>query len=331
MKKTLKLVLSLLVTCVFAYLAFGRMDWGAALDSLRLAGLPLLFLGLFFLAVDYFIKILRWWIILRNLGPRLPLSDCVRPFLLSFAFNNIFPLRAGDVARVFGFRKNIPCSSATVLGTLFIERLLDFFSLLLFFFIGLAALPSGVVPDFLVRSAGLAAAGMLVMLLALVFLPDLILKIFNYILESATVRRLPLASRLKAAGADFLSSLKICRNPLLGLKLLVLSCLAWLFEAGLFASVAWSLNIDAGFQAALFSMSTGTLATLLPSTPGYIGTFDYFTILGLTAFGAGKDVAGIYALLCHVLLWVSVTIAGLACGLGHECRAILGRARMRQP
>ena len=330
MKKTLKLVISLLVTCFFAYLAFGRMDWGAALDSLRLASPPLLFLGLFFLAVDYLIKIFRWWIILRNLGLKLPLSDCVRPFLLSFAFNNIFPLRAGDMARVFGFRKVIPCSPATVLGTLFIERLLDFFALLLFFFIGLSALPSGVVPDFLVRTAGLVAVSMLAMLLVLVFLPGLVLKIFNYILESAPVRRLPLVDKIQTAGADFISSLKICRDPVLGLQLLALSCLAWLLEGGLFASVAWSLNIDTGFQAALFSMATGTLATLLPSTPGYIGTFDYFTILGLTAFGAGKDVAGIYALLCHALLWLSVTIAGLACGLGHECRAILGQAKMRR-
>ena len=58
-------------------------------------------------------------------------------------------------------------------------------------------------------------------------------------------------------------------------------------------------------------MATGTLATLLPSTPGYVGTFDYFAMLGLTAFGAARDVATAFALSVHAVLWAPTTIVGL--------------------
>lgn len=323
MKKSFKFIISVLVTCVFAYLAFGRMDWGKALDALRTANVGLIVLGLGFLAADYFIKIIRWWIILRKMGVNASLMCCSRPFLVSFAFNNIFPLRAGDMARVFGFRETIGGNAPTVLGSVFVERILDFFSLLIFFYIGLSALPSGTLPVYFVHTAGLIAVALLAALLFLVFMPGTVLSIINFIFGSSPLSRFSLAKKIRDAGADFIKSLKMIRDPFSTVGLLALSCLIWLLEGGLFASVAWSLGIGVEIQAALFSMSTGTLATLLPSTPGYIGTFDYFAILGLMAFGANRDLVGIYALLCHILLWLPVTAAGLACGLGHECRNII--------
>ncbi|HSC81948.1 MAG TPA: lysylphosphatidylglycerol synthase domain-containing protein, partial [Chitinolyticbacter sp.] len=57
-------------------------------------------------------------------------------------------------------------------------------------------------------------------------------------------------------------------------------------------------------------LPVGTLATLIPSTPGYVGTFDYFTVRAMTALGNGQVVATAYALLVHALLWLPPTLAG---------------------
>jgi hypothetical protein len=54
----------------------------------------------------------------------------------------------------------------------------------------------------------------------------------------------------------------------------------------------------------------GTLATLLPSTPGYVGTFDYFTLMGLNLYGAERNLAAVFAVVVHILLWLPVTLAG---------------------
>jgi glycosyltransferase 2 family protein len=64
--------------------------------------------------------------------------------------------------------------------------------------------------------------------------------------------------------------------------------------------------------AAGLSLGAGTLATLLPSSPGYVGTFDYFAALGLTAYGASLGAATAFALLVHLVLWVPVTVLGFA-------------------
>ena len=49
---------------------------------------------------------------------------------------------------------------------------------------------------------------------------------------------------------------------------------------------------------------------MIPSSPGYVGTFDYFAVQGLTAFGASHVIALTFALLVHLLLWLPVTVVG---------------------
>jgi hypothetical protein len=80
----------------------------------------------------------------------------------------------------------------------------------------------------------------------------------------------------------------------------------------MYACVAWSLHVGGSVVAPWFAAATGTLATLIPSSPGYVGTFDYFAILGLTAFGAHRIAATAFAMVVHLMLWLPVTVVGAA-------------------
>ena len=48
------------------------------------------------LACGYTLRIVRWWMMLRAMDPAVRLGECVRPFLVSIAVNNLLPFRAGD-------------------------------------------------------------------------------------------------------------------------------------------------------------------------------------------------------------------------------------------
>ena len=95
------------------------------------------------------------------------------------------------------------------------------------------------------------------------------------------------------------------------LVLLALSGLSWGLEGAVFATVATAFHLELDPIAPWFSLATGTLATLLPSTPGYAGTFDYFTAQGLAVYGASTEVAAAFALTVHGLLWAPLTGCGL--------------------
>jgi uncharacterized membrane protein YbhN (UPF0104 family) len=58
------------------------------------------------------------------------------------------------------------------------------------------------------------------------------------------------------------------------------------------------------------ALPVGTLATLIPSTPGYVGTFDYFTVRAMSVLGNSISASTAYALLVHILLWLPPTLIG---------------------
>jgi uncharacterized protein (TIRG00374 family) len=298
-----------MVATLFVALLARRVEWSQVRRILAGAEWAPLLVALLALTADMSARITRWWWMLRAAEPDLPWSSCVRPFLGSLALNNTVPLRAGDVVRVFGFRQALGAPAAYVAGTLLLERMLDLLVLLGILFAGLLGASARFPHGFMVLVSVAGGVG-LILLLALTFFPDRITGFLQRILTRLFAKRSwqPAASRVVAQVAG---SLALLRSPGRATRLLGLSFLAWLLEGAVFASVAWSLNIHVPWVAPWLSLAAGTLATLLPSSPGYVGTFDYFATLGLTVSGAGSADATALALLTHLVLWLPVTTAGL--------------------
>jgi uncharacterized membrane protein YbhN (UPF0104 family) len=53
------------------------------------------------------------------------------------------------------------------------------------------------------------------------------------------------------------------------------------------------------------------LATTLPSSPGYVGTFDTPGIKTLKAYGVAEPLAASYTLVLHAALWLPITLLGV--------------------
>ena len=104
------------------------------------------------------------------------------------------------------------------------------------------------------------------------------------------------------------------------LALLGLSVAAWACEGAVFAIVAAAIRAGAEPMGPWFSLAAGTLATAIPSAPGYVGTFDWFAAQGLEAYGAPPQRAVAFALTVHAVLWVPLTVAGLFCLLARGIR-----------
>jgi len=312
MRPTLRTVAGLVIAAAFLWLAFGRVDWSAIAAVLAQATPALLALGLLSLAAGFFVRIVRWWTMLRALEPGLPLRACVRPFLLSLAVNNTMPLRAGDIVRAVGFREALRSPVMRVVGTLLIERVLDLLVLVALFFAGLLAVPPGKVPPAFVTAAAVLGAAALVGLLVLVFSPRLIRWLVDRVAGTTLLAEWAWTPRLREAVHRLVDTFALIRSPARALQLLSLSLLAWLLEGAMYACVAWALHVGGSHIAPWFAAATGTLATLIPSSPGYVGTFDYFAILGLTAFGARRAAATAFAMAVHLMLWLPVTLAGAA-------------------
>ena len=309
---TLRTAAGIVVAVVFLWLAFGRVDWNTMTAVLANADAAPLAVGLVALAGGLFVRIVRWWVMLRALEPDVRLAACVRPFLISLAINNTMPLRAGDVARAVAFRKALRSPVMRVVGSLVIERVLDLFVLLTLFFVGLLALGHDAIPRAFVMTAVALGIATLAGLLVLVVAPGRLGAIVERIASSPSAAARPWMPRAREAAQHLFATFALIQSPARALGLLGLSLLAWLLEGAMYACVAWSLHANASPIAPWFAAATGTLATLIPSSPGYVGTFDYFAMLGMTAFGTPRVAATAFAMVVHLMLWLPVTVIGAA-------------------
>lgn len=306
------LALGVAVSLAFVWLIVKESHFEAFSDSFARLSFPFLLAALGVLALGNAIRIVRWWWMLRALEPDLGLSRCVGPFLASVAVNNVLPFRAGDALRILGFRDQLNSPSMRVLGTVIVERFLDVAVLLGVLAICLAGLPDTVLPSALANWVAwlfaLCVGGGAVLVWLAPRLADL-----RYRNPSGRYARVA-ERRWWPAVAEQLGhlgdALAIARHVPRALVLVGLSILGWAFEGAMFVVVAAAFGTDYMSGAPWLSLAAGTLATVIPSSPGYVGTFDYFAAQGFAAYGTPISQAVAFAVTVHALLWVGLALAG---------------------
>jgi len=308
--RALQLAVAICVTLAFLYLAFRRVDPKEFRAAILQANWPLIALACTSCALGLVTRVTRWWWMLRQTQPAVSWRRCFTPFMGCLALNNLLPFRAGDVVRVVAFRERLGVSSSTLLATLAVERVLDAGALLALFASFLPYLSRNVLPP-----AGrtvlvvLAAATILCGLLALFALRPL-RRVVAWLQSTTFIHSKPLAVKVGAYADGVLESMQSVVGARSLVALLLCSAGVWLFEGGIFFFVAQALGIEAPAVAAWIAMTLASLSTLIPSSPGYVGPYHYFAILGMTTFGVSQPQAAAFAVLSHAILYLMITLWG---------------------
>jgi uncharacterized protein (TIRG00374 family) len=104
--------------------------------------------------------------------------------------------------------------------------------------------------------------------------------------------------------------LQSLRSPRDLLLIFVSSTLIWLTETAKYWFVMHAFPFEVPFTVLMLMTAVVNLFTTLPSTPGYVGTFDVPGIAILTAYGVEQAIATGYTLVLHVALWLPITLLG---------------------
>jgi glycosyltransferase 2 family protein len=110
------------------------------------------------------------------------------------------------------------------------------------------------------------------------------------------------------------------------LRVGALSGAAWLLEAGMYFTLMFAFPLVPSLALAVLTTAVANLGTLIPSSPGYVGVFDFLGRSVLTQFGTPQEVALAYILVVHAALVVPISLLGLGYaaregGLGWLARA----------
>lgn len=305
----LKMVPGLLISAFFLWWTFRGFDM-KDLATVRFVAPSWIAGVVLFSIAGYTVRCVRAWWMLRSVNARF--SDCSRIYLTSLAANNILPLRIGDVMRVFTYAPDVNATPSTVLSTVILEKLLDVFSLAVLFVI---TMHGGRVASAKMR--GGAEIGLAISAVALLVL------LFGAHTLQGPVRRLAGKSEnrfVKKIEHWLLLAMECIESiGLVGTLLLVLfSFIAWGLEGMIYLSAAKLVALKTDVFGPWQAVSQANLSFLIPSSPGGIGPFEWACKDALVRHGAPPTAAGLFGLLIHAWLLVSITGVGGALFLAHR-------------
>lgn len=313
-RKALSLVLGIAVSIVFLWLVFRALPLDGFLEALQSTDAFWVMIGLSFFGLGYVCRIWRWRLMLSSYDADLTWGRCSVPFMVSIAANNVLPFRAGDVLRGVAFSKWLGVPTARVLATLLVERLLDLLSLIIALAVALSIFSADHtgMQSFFGWSSWAVALIACVIGIILLF-PSMFEPALLWMVRVLPGRNAGLAHKVSTQVHHVFQTLASLAERGRMATLMFWSFLAWTFEACVFFSIARALPDITAPVAAWVAMPVGTLSTMLPSTPGYIGTFHYFVMQATQTLGNSEVAAAAFAFLVHLALFIPATLWGSIC------------------
>ncbi|HEY8477790.1 MAG TPA: lysylphosphatidylglycerol synthase transmembrane domain-containing protein [Chloroflexota bacterium] len=265
-----------------------------------LPGLALYFVGVW-------LRGLRWKVLLDPLV-ELPGRSLFRLQVIGFTVNDLLPARVGELARAYVLWRETGVRPSSTLGTIALERLLDGVVLVSFLGIAWLALPLGRFAVVAWVAGGVFLAAAVGCAVALRW-PEWLLRALTLLSRPAPPR---LRERLVGVARGFIEGLGAVRSGRALARALALTALAWLSEVGMYFVLMLGFPMTAGVPGAFVGAAVANLGTMVPSSPGYVGTFDLpLQQVLVVLFDQEPNIAATYTLLVHAVLVVPVVVLGL--------------------
>lgn len=314
-------VASLALAGVLLYYSLRGIEWLRVWNIVRGARAPVVGLALAIISFSLFLRAVRWRVLLSSAGS-VPIPLAFWATSAGYLGNNLLPARAGEVVRTLIISRRSGMSKAFVLTTAFSERVVDAIVLITISAMVLLTLPEK--PGWLASAARPYAVLGLSGVMAIALVP---------VFESSWFRLLalvPLPSRVRCqvehALRQTLQGIRSFHDAGRLARFLLLTAVIWSLDGITTVVCAHAIGLSISLPVAFLLVAGLGLGSALPSTPGYVGIYQFVAVSVLTPFGLSRTDAIAYILLFQAMSYVIVLFWGVI-GLRQQRRPAFSKVR----
>jgi uncharacterized protein (TIRG00374 family) len=301
-----KWLLSFALAAALLYYSLRGVEWTRVWQIIAAAHWEYLLGAALIVCVSSTLRALRWRILL-NAEADLSVWTVFRATMAGYLGNNFLPARAGEVIRSLLISRRSNLSRTYVLTTALSERLMDVIALVLWSSIVLMGVhPKPQWMADLSRSMAVVAAIGALTVTVVPHTGNLLTKLLGSL-------PLPAALHAKLVG--------LSEQVLLGMRafhhwgrfggFVLLTVAIWSCDAFSTMVGARALGLHLTFPIAMLLLTGLGLGSALPSTPGYVGIYQFVAVSVLVPFGISKDAALAYILITQAVGYVVIVVLGL--------------------
>lgn len=307
----IRMTIGCLVGLIFLYLAFRNVDFRQMWEAFGRANYWYVLVVLMVMFVSHYLRVLRWRYLLEPIK-RIDIASLFSSLIIGYMANVVTPAHLGELLRAYVLGKKRGVSASSALATIVVERILDVFALLAIMVLAIFLYPF---PGW-VKSAGyIMLAGTIFLFLFLVLLK----KSYARVRPALQVLMRPMPSHYQEKTWDLIEHFmqgivplksRIDYGIVLVLSVLIWVCYGLIFHLGLQAFDFYHLY-HLPWLTSLILLVITTIGVVVPSSPGYVGTYHYLCQVSLALFGVPSSPALSFATAIHGISFLPVLIAGL--------------------
>ena len=314
-------IASLALAGVLLYYSLRGIEWLRVWSTVRRAQPQEVALALVAISLALFLRSVRWRVLLTAEG-RVTIPLAFWATSAGYLGNNVLPARAGEVVRTMMISSRSGMSRAFVLTTALSERVVDAIVLITVSGTILLTIPKG--PGWLADAAKPFAILGFFGVACIALVPAF---------ESLWFRllaRMPVPHRLRDTVEHVL------RQALQGIRsfhdrgrlfrFLALTVVIWCLDGMTTVLSAHAIGLSIGLPLAFLLIAGLGLGSALPSTPGYVGIYQFVAVSVLTPFGLSRTDAIAYILFYQAVSYLVVLSWGLI-ALGQQRGAFVSEPR----
>jgi len=295
---------ALAIAAALLFYSLRGIDWREVRQILAGASMPLLAISVLLTSVTLFLRACRWRVLL-NSTLSIPVGRAFWATAAGYFGNNFLPARGGELVRTYMIASR-PGELAFVLTTALAERVADALALVTIASIVLLVHP--------MHSGWMATAARPVAIAAIAAVVAIgIVPLFGAFFERI-IARLPLPARLKYllhhAVEQGMAGLRAFHDVGRLSEFLALTAVIWTIDAITTMVGGAVLGLHIPLMVAFLLLAGLGLGSALPSTPGYVGIYQFVAVSVLTPFGFSRAQAIAYILVAQALSYVVMGIWG---------------------
>jgi glycosyltransferase 2 family protein len=292
------LLIGIPASALFLYLASRGLNYHDVRRALGRAELGWLIVAVALMACVYVVQTLRWQRIARHEGT-FSLRRGLRWVIGCVAINNVVPGRPGELFRAYWLGDALHIPKARALATVLVDRAADVLTLVAGLLIAYPFTPH---PAWL-RHLDLVAIPIGIAIIAILAWARWHTKRRDESRQHDGWLRRQFSQLVQGAARV------VTRDDIPAIA--ALSALAWTLWAAAAWVVAYSLGISLTLPEMLFITAMINLGSAIPSSPGFVGTYQWLSVAGLGLFGVGHAEAFAFAIVLQAVWFIPTTIAGL--------------------
>jgi len=295
-------IIGFFISLMLLYLSLRGIHFNDIYIILKNADYRFIFLPTIFIFLAALFSSIKWSMIA---GSSVKIKNTFTALIIGLFINNVLPARIGEVARGYVLSRKEGLSFSFALSTVLVDRLFDLIGLLIITFV---FFPKQGMPHQVSK-----AIYMLIIVLTLCIIIFVLLsnkKTAGLIAGWLHAVQRPVFIKISKRLMEIQENLSRIKSPATTIYYIFIAFVQWLCMSSALYFVALTIGISISFFSIPFICALLNMGLAVPSSPGYIGVYQFILVYLLAIFDIPKSQGFTASILFHASWYIPYNILG---------------------